>query len=61
MVAAKSGIHTDVASDSVIGGVPAVDIRQWRRYAMALPRLPELVRRMRALEDRVERLFKSSG
>ena len=61
MVAAKSGIHTDVASDSVIGGVPAVDVRQWRRYAMALPRLPELVRRMRALEDRVERLFKSSS
>jgi UDP-3-O-[3-hydroxymyristoyl] glucosamine N-acyltransferase len=61
LVAAKSGIHTDVASDSVVGGVPAVDIRQWRRYAMALPRLPELVRRMRALEDRIERLFKSSS
>jgi UDP-3-O-[3-hydroxymyristoyl] glucosamine N-acyltransferase len=61
LVAAKSGIHTDVASDSVIGGVPAVDVRQWRRYAMALPRLPELVRRMRALEDRVERLFKGSS
>lgn len=60
MVAAKSGIHTDVASDTVVGGVPAVDVRQWRRYAMALPRLPELIRRMRALEDRVERLFKSS-
>jgi hypothetical protein len=42
----------------VFGGYPAVDVRQWRRYAMALPRLPELVRRMRALEDSVERLFK---
>jgi UDP-3-O-[3-hydroxymyristoyl] glucosamine N-acyltransferase len=61
LVAAKSGIHTDVASDSVVGGVPAVDIRQWRRYAMALPRVPELVRRMRALEDRIEKYFKSSN
>jgi len=60
LVAAKSGIHTDIANDSVFGGYPAVDVRQWRRYAMALPRLPELVRRMRALEDRVERLFKGS-
>jgi UDP-3-O-[3-hydroxymyristoyl] glucosamine N-acyltransferase len=61
MVAAKSGIHTDIASDSVFGGYPAVDVRQWRRYAMALPRLPELVRRMRALEDRLERIIKSSS
>ena len=61
MVAAKSGIHADVESGTIVGGVPAVDIRQWRRYAMALPRLPELVRRMRALEDRIERLFKSSS
>jgi len=61
LVAAKSGIHTNVASDSVVGGVPAVDVRQWRRYAMALPRLPELVRRMRALEDRIERLLKTSS
>jgi len=61
MVAAKSGIHADIESDTIVGGVPAVDVRQWRRYAMALPRLPELVRRMRALEDRVERLLKSSS
>jgi UDP-3-O-[3-hydroxymyristoyl] glucosamine N-acyltransferase len=45
----------------VVGGVPAVDIRQWRHYAMALPRVPELVRRMRALEDRIEKYFKSSN
>jgi UDP-3-O-[3-hydroxymyristoyl] glucosamine N-acyltransferase len=61
LVAAKSGIHTDVASDMIVGGVPAIEVRQWRRYAMALPRLPELIRRMRALEDRVEQFFKSSS
>jgi UDP-3-O-[3-hydroxymyristoyl] glucosamine N-acyltransferase len=61
LVAGKSGIHTDIASDSVVGGAPAIDARKWRRYVMALPRLPELVRRMRALEDRVERLLKSSS
>ena len=59
MVAAKSGIHADVANDTVIGGYPAVDARQWRRYAMTLPRLPELVRRMRALEEKVAQLFKT--
>jgi UDP-3-O-[3-hydroxymyristoyl] glucosamine N-acyltransferase len=59
MVAAKSGIHADVANDTVVGGYPAVDARQWRRYAMTLPRLPELVRRMRALEEKVAQLFKT--
>jgi len=59
MVAAKSGIHTDVKSDTIVGGYPAVEVRQWRRYSMALPRLPELIRRLRALEDRLEGLIKS--
>jgi UDP-3-O-[3-hydroxymyristoyl] glucosamine N-acyltransferase len=61
LVAAKSGIHADIANDTVVGGYPAVEVRHWRRYSMALPRLPELIRRLRALEDRVERLFKSGS
>ena len=62
MVAAKSGIHADVASDSVVGGVsgrrcaPVASLLRWRCRD-----LPELIRRMRALEDRIERLLKSSS
>ena len=51
MVAAQSGIPHDVSANSVIGGYPAVDIRLWRRYSAALPRLPELMRRIRRLEQ----------
>lgn len=51
MVAAQSGIPHDVSANSVIGGYPAVDIRSWRRYSAALPKLPELVRRIRRLEQ----------
>jgi hypothetical protein len=29
-----------------------VDVRKWRRYATALTRLPEIIRRVRALENR---------
>ena len=58
LVLAKSGIHNDVKSDSIMAGYPAVEIRRFRRYAAALPRLPELFRRMRALEQRAG---KSSG
>src|SRR5439155_13787010 len=45
-VAAKSGVHGDVPAAAVYGGYPAVDVRVWRRMVGALPRLPELVRRL---------------
>jgi UDP-3-O-[3-hydroxymyristoyl] glucosamine N-acyltransferase len=51
MVAAQSGIPHDVPANSVIGGYPAVDIQSWRRYSAALPKLPELMRRIRRLEQ----------
>lgn len=50
MVAAQSGIPHDVPANSVVGGYPAVDIMAWRRYSAALPKLPELMRRLRRLE-----------
>lgn len=49
-VAAQSGIPNDVPANSVIGGYPAVPIREWRRYSAALPKLPDIVRRLRRLE-----------
>ena len=51
-VAAQSGIPNDVADGAVVAGYPAIDIRRWRRMVAALPRLPELIRRLRALEER---------
>ena len=51
-VAAKSGIHNDLDAAGTYGGIPAVEIRQWRRAMSALARLPELLRRMRRLEQR---------
>ena len=36
---------------STVGGTPAIEIALWRRIVAALPRLPELLRRVRALEQ----------
>jgi len=55
MVAAQSGVPNNVPAHSVIGGYPAVDILSWRRYSAALPKLPEILRRLR----RLERVFAS--
>ncbi len=53
MVAAQSGIPRDVPANSVIGGYPAVNIRSWRRYSAVLPKLPEILRRLRRIEQAV--------
>jgi UDP-3-O-[3-hydroxymyristoyl] glucosamine N-acyltransferase len=56
-LAAKAGVHNDVPAGAVYGGYPAVEIRGWRRMMGALPRLPELFRRLR----RVERILGLEG
>jgi UDP-3-O-[3-hydroxymyristoyl] glucosamine N-acyltransferase len=50
MVAAQSGVPNNVPADAVVAGYPAVDILSWRRYSAALPKLPEILRRLRRLE-----------
>jgi len=50
LVAAQSGVPNTVPANSMIGGYPAVDISSWRRYSAALPKLPEILRRLRRLE-----------
>jgi UDP-3-O-[3-hydroxymyristoyl] glucosamine N-acyltransferase len=49
-IAAQSGIHRDVPAGEQYSGYPAVEVRRWRRVTMAMPRLPELLRRMKRVE-----------
>ncbi len=44
-----------------IAGIPAVDIRKWRRQTVLLGRLGETTRRLRALEKRLDRLAGSGA
>jgi UDP-3-O-[3-hydroxymyristoyl] glucosamine N-acyltransferase len=50
-VAARAGIVSDITSGVTVGGFPAVDVALWRRAAAALLRLPDLLRRVRRLEQ----------
>jgi UDP-3-O-[3-hydroxymyristoyl] glucosamine N-acyltransferase len=53
-VAAKSGIHNDLAGGATYGGIPAIEVRAWRRAMSALAKLPELFRRVRRLEKKID-------
>jgi len=54
MFGAQSGVSNDVAAGTIVSGSPARPIGKWRRIEAALSRLPELVRRVRHLERRIE-------
>src|SRR5439155_19142315 len=51
-VIAQAGVHNDLPDDALVGGAPAIDLRVFRRMAAVEPRLPEIARRLRALEKR---------
>jgi UDP-3-O-[3-hydroxymyristoyl] glucosamine N-acyltransferase len=60
-VAAKSAVLQTVPAGRKVAGIPAVDLAEWRRAASVFPRLGELVRRVRKLEKRLEKLTRESS
>jgi len=52
-VTGRAGVIGDVTAGQTVGGFPATEAGQWRRSAVALLRLPELLKRVRTLEKRL--------
>ncbi len=52
-VIAQAGVHNDLPDDAMVGGAPAIALRVFRRMVAVEPRLPEIARRLRALEKRL--------
>jgi UDP-3-O-[3-hydroxymyristoyl] glucosamine N-acyltransferase len=56
VLTAQSGVPNDVPPDSLYSGYPAVENREWLKTVAALNRLPDLQKRVRALEMEIEKL-----
>ena len=56
IVYAQSGIGGDVAPGARISGSPAFAASEWLRAVTAFPRLPELLKSVRALQKKIEEL-----
>jgi UDP-3-O-[3-hydroxymyristoyl] glucosamine N-acyltransferase len=50
-VAAQTGLTKSIPGGITVAGTPAIDSRLWRRMSAAMARLPELLHRVRKLED----------
>lgn len=59
IITAQSGTSHDVPPEAVVSGSPAFDNGTWLRSVALFPKLPDLSRRIRALEKEVERLRQS--
>ncbi len=56
---AQTGIPGSVAPGTVVSGYPAIENRAWLKSSAVFAKLPELQRRLRELERRVESLLKA--
>jgi UDP-3-O-[3-hydroxymyristoyl] glucosamine N-acyltransferase len=52
----QSGVTNSLEPGARVGGYPAIDSREWRKAAALFRRLPELKRRLEALEAQVAAL-----
>jgi UDP-3-O-[3-hydroxymyristoyl] glucosamine N-acyltransferase len=55
-VVAQSGVAQDVEPGATLFGSPAIDHRQFLKASAAFPKLPELIKELRALRKRVDAL-----
>jgi len=56
VITAKSGVPNDVPAAALYSGYPAVENRQWLKTQAMLNRLPDLQKKVRDLEEQIERL-----
>lgn len=61
IILAQSGIARDVPSGAILTGTPAIDHHHWRRVQSCIPKLPELIKKLRQLEQRIATLEKGEG
>jgi len=60
-VVARSAVFSDLKGRSAYGGGPAVPLNVWKRSVTVLPKLPDLVRKIRSLESRLSDIEKKKG
>jgi len=58
---AQAGVAHDVGEGETVTGYPAMPHREWLRMSAALPRVPDLLKRFRKLQQRVEQLEREKG
>ena len=60
MIGSQSGVSKSISAGEVVSGTPAIPHRLWLKTRGLIPRLPDLVEKLRNLEKKVAELEKRS-
>lgn len=60
ILAAKTGVTKSIRANSMVAGIPHLDIRDWRKAWVSIPQLYGLLKDMKKLKKKVEQLEKKS-
>ncbi len=60
LVGGQSGVTGSLPANAAYSGSPTIPHREWLKYSMVLPRLPELKKTVSTLEKRIAELEKSN-
>jgi UDP-3-O-[3-hydroxymyristoyl] glucosamine N-acyltransferase len=58
MIGSQSGVPKSIPKGEVVSGTPAIPHRLWLKTSSLIPRLPDYIARLRALEEKVADLQK---
>ncbi len=57
MAAARSGIHNSLGADEIVGGAPAIPVKQWAKCSAIYNKLPELQKKVRENKKTLDALI----
>ena len=56
IMAAKSGITKNIPADVMVAGIPHMEIREWRKAWASIPQLYDMLKEIKKLKKKIERL-----
>lgn len=59
IMAAKSGVTKSIPANSMVAGIPHLDIRDWRKAWVSIPHLYDLLKEIKKLKKKIEKLEKA--
>lgn len=60
ILAAKSGVTKSIPPNSMVAGIPHLDIRDWRKAWVSIPQLYDLLKEIKKLKKKIEILEKAA-
>lgn len=60
MVAARGGVHQNLSKGAVVGGAPAIPVKQWAKSVAVFAKLPEIFKDIKKIKRDIEEIIKKN-